>query len=439
VQPATFAAVRVDAYEVLSVSRFDEVPGLRGLDVDSPQADSGGGVYVLPVSGRVDAADSPAVAIEVIYHERVLRTAPVNGSSFEVLVGLVGLKLESELELRAVLENGDRIAFASITVRRRPLESGFEPTINPLILTSLGRSGTTWLMKMFASHPAIVVFRRFPYEYSVARYWMHVLRVLSEPSNQSESADADTFQADLHWVGNNPFHDQVVFERPELEGWMGREYPEQLAAFCQSAIEEWYSRVARVQQQDGPTYFAEKMGPSYIPLLTQELYPHGREVVLVRDFRDVACSTRQFDSGRPGSHEPMYGSGNEIVPPQLQAEAFAMQNVWKSRGGKAHLVRYEDMITRPHETLAALLDYVGVDASQPVVEELLRQGAEDSPELPGATADEQMVESHRTIADPADTIGRWRQNGGESNEDLYWDAFGEPLEEFGYTKSGKET
>ena len=101
--------------------------------------------------------------------------------SFEILVGLVGLKLESELELRAVLENEDRVPFASITVRRRPLESGFEPTINPLILTSLGRSGTTWLMKMFASHPAIVVFRRFPYEYSVARYWMHVLRVLSEP------------------------------------------------------------------------------------------------------------------------------------------------------------------------------------------------------------------------------------------------------------------
>ena len=431
--------MRVDTYEVLSVSRFDEAPGLRGLEVDSPQAGGGGDVYVLPVSGSVNGTGSPVVAVEVVYHERVLRTAPVYGSSFEVLVGLVGLKLESELELRAVLENGDRVAFASITVRRRPLLSGFEPTINPLILTSLGRSGTTWLMKMFASHPAIVVFRRFPYEYSVARYWMHVLRVLSEPSNQSESADADTFQADLHWVGNNPFHDQVVFDRPELERWMGREHPEQLAAFCQSAIEEWYSRVARVQQQDGPAYFAEKMGPSYIPLLTQELYPNGKEVVLVRDFRDVACSTRQFDSGRPGSHEPMYGSGNEIVPPQLQAEAFAMQNVWKSRGGKAHLVRYEDMITRPRETLAGLLDYVGVEASQRVVEELLRQGAEDSPKLPGATADEQMVESHRTISDPADTIGRWRQDGGESNEDLYWDAFGEPLEEFGYTKSGEET
>jgi hypothetical protein len=425
----------MDTYEVLSVSPVEVASGLRGCDVSSPQAGGRGDVYFLPVSGRVEAAESAVVAVEVVYHERVLRTASVHGSTFEILVGLVGLKLESELELRAVLESGDRIAFASITVRRRPLQSGFEPTINPLVLTSLGRSGTTWLMKMFSSHPAIVVFRHFPYEYSVARYWMHVLRVLSEPANPSESADADTFQADLHWVGNNPFHDQVVFQRKELEGWVGREHAERLAAFCQGSIEEWYTRVARMQEQEAPAYFAEKMGPSYIPLLTQELYPEGKEVVLIRDFRDVACSMRDFVAGRP-DREPMYGSQNEIVPPQLQAEAFAMQNVWRSRGGKAHLVRYEDMITRPHETLAALLDYVEVDSSTQVVEELLSQGEEDSPTLAGATADNQMVDAHRTIPNAADTIGRWKQNGGESNEDLYWDAFGEPLEEFGYTKSG---
>jgi hypothetical protein len=95
------------------------------------------------------------------------------------------------------------------------------------------------------------------------------------------------------------------------------------------------------------------------------------------------------------------------------------------------------MITRPHETLAALLDYADLDSSPAVVEELLSQGAEDSPPLAGATADRQMVEAHRTIPNAADTIGRWRQNGGESHEDVYWDAFGEPLEEFGYSKSGE--
>ena len=65
--------------------------------------------------------------------------------------------------------------------------------------------------------------------------------------------------------GTTPSTTRSCSSAPELEGWLGREYPERLAAFCQSAIEEWYSRVARVQEQEAPAYFAEKMGPSYIP------------------------------------------------------------------------------------------------------------------------------------------------------------------------------
>jgi hypothetical protein len=70
------------------------------------------------------------------------------------------------------------------------------------------------------------------------------------------------------------------------------------------------------------------------------------------------------------------------------------------------------------------------------VEQLLSQGAEDLPELPGATTDPYLVEIHRTIPDPKDTIGRWRLEGDESSEEFYWTAIGEALAEFGYTKSG---
>jgi hypothetical protein len=424
-------------YEVLSVSPVEDAPGLGDFAIELPEVGSEGDVYVVPLAGHVSGSRSRTVAVEVIYHDRVLRTTPVTDGNFRTLLGLVGLKLESELLLQAVLESGQRAPFASLTVRRQPIDTGFEPAINPLILTSLGRSGTTWLMKIFASHPEIVVFRRFPYEHSVAKYWIHMLRVLTDPANLTESAHPDTFQGDPHWVGQNPFHDVTVFERPELEGWIGREYVERLARFCQSAIDEWYVRVAGTQEQDAPAYFAEKMNPSYVPLLTRELYAKSKEIVLVRDFRDVACSMREFDSGRDGEFNPLSGgSNNADIPPQLKVEAVAMQNTWKSRGDRAHLLRYEDMVRRPKETLAALLDYIEVDCSPRLVEHLLSQGADDLPELPGATSDPHLVQTHRTIPDPKETIGRWKRDGGSSREDLYWDAFGEVLEEFGYTKSG---
>ena len=47
-----------------------------------------------------------------------------------------------------------------------------------------------------------------------------------------------------------------------------------------------------------------------------------------------------------------------------------------------------------------------------------------------------MVESHRTIPDPRTRSAVGGRTGANPREDLYWDAFGEPLEEFGYTKSG---
>ena len=84
---------------------------------------------------------------------------------------------------------------------------------------------------------------------------------------------------------------------------------------------------------------------------------------------------------------------------------------------------------QPDETLAALLEYVEVDSSPQTVEQLLSQGDQDLPELPGATGDPALVRYPQDNSeDPKDTIGRWKRRGGDSREDLYWDPFGEVLE-----------
>jgi hypothetical protein len=426
----------VDTYEIVSVSQAERSSELQGSLLDTPQTGNKGDVHVLPITGRVPARG--ASAVDVVYHDRVIRSSPVIEGRFHVLVGLVGLKLESELSVQVLLEDGRRVPLSTITIRRRPVRSSFEPTIQPLTVTSLGRTGTTLLMKAFTSHPEILLFRRFPYEYSVAKYWMHMLSVLSGPADLRDSAHPDSFQGDLHWVGHNPYHDASVYTQPRLADWCGREYVEQLAGFCQESIEGWYKALARGQDQANPTYFAEKMWPSFLPVLAWELYPKGKEIILVRDFRDVACSMLAFDAKRDYSDfgRPDGKSEEDFIQDEVRAMASAMVRSWTSRRDRAHLVRYEDIVLRPVETLTGLLTYLELESSPQLVEQMRRQAAEEVAELPGATTDPYLVEIHRTIADPNETIGRWKRESDALREGLLWNALGESLEEFGYSKTG---
>jgi len=288
-------------------------------------------------------------------------------------------------------------------------------------------------MKMFAAHPEIVVMRRFPYESSAAKYWMHALKVLSDPADLVQSSHPDTFHSDWYWVGSNPYYDPPAFAHPERAAWLGREQIERLAGFFQETVDQWYTAVAGSQAQETPRYFAEKhLWPNYLPMLMRELYPRAREVFLVRDFRDVACSALLVDERRgfPGVGREPGTSEADYVRDVVRRMATDLQRSWEARGEGAHLVRYEDMARHPEETLTALLSYLGVDASADAVERILRVAAQDVPDLAGATFDPNLVVHHRAGA-PEDSIGRWQQRD-ESFQGTLNEVLGDALSAFGY-------
>ena len=171
----------------------------------------------------------------------------------------------------------------------------------PIAVTCLGRSGTTWLMRMLASHPEIVVYRRFPYESTPAKYWMHMLRVLSEPANMVQSTQPDTFHNDVWAVGNNPYYDDRRSRRSRLARLVRREYVERLARFCQRSIDDWYTTLAADPGPGGARLLRrEAQWPNYIPVLMWELYP-----------------ARQ--GGVPGARLPRHGALDHGLRPQARA------------------------------------------------------------------------------------------------------------------------
>jgi hypothetical protein len=441
------------AYEVLAVSEPAATPEkLLGACIELPEAGLTAGVLTLHVAGWALGRESAATAVEVLYQpapgtarpgpERVIRVMPIRGSrddvtaafpqvdpgidcQFESLVGVLGMTPEFELRLRVALADGSRAEIGSVRVRREPLRTGYEPRFAPIVLSGLGRSGSTWLMALLAAHPEVVVYREFPYESRPIRYWMQALKVLAEPSNIVQSAHPDTFQNDLWWTGHNPFHDTRVASTPVHNEWFAREYVERLATFFQRSADDWYGLLAQTQGQPGARRFAEKhLWPNYIPVLMRELYPSLKEVFLVRDFRDMTLSILSFDEKRgfAGFGRVEGSTDEDYVRTVLKPAAQGLMNSWRTRGADSHLVRYEDLIAEPRAKLAALFEYLELRADHPTLDAVLASAESDSDE----------VRDHRTSVGADDSIGRWRREGDEEFRAFCTETFAEELAAFGY-------
>jgi len=426
------------AIEILSVSPATQTAGkLRGFALDSPTAGTSADVFVITIRGWVLGQTSKAVEVEILDRGGVIRKVPVKEASpdavdsfpevaeaedcgFLALAGVLGLAPEFELRVRAVLEDKRRVLLGTVRARHAPLRSSFEPRLRPITLTSLNRVGSTWLMGILAAHPQIVVHQQYPYEQSNAQYWVHMLKVLSEPANRLQSSKPGAFHNDLWHIGHNPFYDATLIKHEELREWMGRQYVERLAAFCQSSIDDWYLEVARSQGQDVPVCFAEKGVAGHIPALTWELYPNAKEIFLVRDFRDMVCSLMAFYKDGTTRRR---ASDDEQYIRWLGTWANHLRSDYESRADRAHLVRYEDVVNQPVQTLTTLFRYLELDASPELADEILTKVSEQTPHFA----------KHRTTPSLEASIGRWRHDLDPTLQRACEETFGELLGAFGYS------
>ena len=119
----------------------------------------------MKVAGWVVGRHAPVEAIELMVDGKVIKKATVQlgrpavgdrypavpwaeRSGFMTLAGTIGLESPFELRLRAVFPDGARTLLGIIRGSTEPVPSSFTPTLRPLMVTSLGRTGTTWLMRV---------------------------------------------------------------------------------------------------------------------------------------------------------------------------------------------------------------------------------------------------------------------------------------------------
>lgn len=428
--------------EILYVSSADPVPkGLIGFQLEMPKTGQQSENHVFNLEGWVLSDGSLAVAVEVWYGDRSIRRVPLNvprpdvaqhynttlanpNCGFWCMLGTIGFPPEFDLILRVIFEGKtESIAIATIRIRRDSLASAFWPKVQPLMITSLGRTGTTWLMRLLSVAPRIVTYNAYPYEMMPAKYWMHLLKVASEPANHLESAHWGNFSHSLNWIGQNPYFTAPLTDHAPLLGWFGKTYIENLAEFCQQSIQGFYQTLAETQGIPSPQYFVEKSYPDHTPWLMWDLYPKAREIILVRDFRDMVASIYATNAKR-GTQD--FGrsekSKDEDYINLLATHAQHLRDSWKMRSNRAYLVRYEDLILKPYAILEGVLTYLGLDSTSSVIERILHEAKKDTPEL----------SAHRTTSSPEASIGRWRTDLPDALKSVADKAFNSLLQTFGY-------
>jgi len=351
-------------------------------------------------------------------------------SGFRIDCNLLGCPSRCKLDLVAFTSHGDRIPLCEIHISRPKLKAslwGRVPKFQPLMVTSLGRSGSTWMMHLLSQHPNIVVIKKYPYEVVLARriFEKALERILLISSGK---LDIEKFFAENISSSNQDWGGALP--KPSLSQEASQLLEQEINTVIRNAIQEidcFYSHVSMYYDDKrslagslkSPRYFAEKnLAPEW---LFWEVYPGAKEIFLVRDFRDMICSSIVFGKRK--------GFGREKVATD---EAFcyyraSMARPWilepyKRRSSYAHLVRYEDLISDPQKSLKNILDYLDLDSDKEVIDTMLKNAQKSS----------KSFRSHITAESPKSSIGRWKRDMSQDLQRACCKAFQEFFEMFGY-------
>jgi len=287
--------------------------------------------------------------------------------------------------------------------------AGRQRTREPIVLTTTGRSGSSLLMARLADHPGILVGRQHPYELKLLSYHACALRTLTAPADRQHSTDPDTMTAvaNRFYIGFNPYNDHQDADDQVLSQYWNRLAPERLRRTTAALIDTYYDLIAERTKKQHAAFFAEKIGTSdLVREATSYMFGATRELVLIRDPRDIICSSKSF-----------WNRGFEESLRSLRGQFLSMTRARSEPGLLQHVVRYEDLLREPEETMNALFGFLGLPPAPPA----------------DLQAQADVFTSHGTSKSPQATIGRWRRDFSPGDEAAASRQLGEFIEKFGYS------
>ncbi len=370
------------------------------------------------VVGGLDAADRDDVR-EVHPTQDWVR-------GFTGTLGIPTLPASFDVELIGVLGDGSRVRLGVVAGRWDPAVDVPEDSLRPLMVTSLGRTGSTWLTRLLGQHPRISAYEPFDSEPRSASYWLAMYQALTAPRSYRQILLGE-LDGPEWWVGTHRSPPPPRRKNP-VEDWLAVRHVESLLPFALARIEEFARATAELEgKADSATLFCEKFGVGSFaqPFLTS-LVPGAREILLVRDPRDMICSMLAYNRKRS-----VDGFGRDQVSSDAEFIHWWRGGVekslaeWQGRSDAAMRLKYEDLILEPLATLERIFAHVGVESDDDTVEAVLDRAVRGRRDV---------QKRHQTAPDPTSSIGRWREEFTPELAAAADESLADLVEAFGYAR-----
>lgn len=428
--------------EVHSSRKLEVLPEtVREFALDELKTDFDGSQQVLGLIGWIVQGREAIEALELWSDEVHLRDVPVDierpdvlkvypdsptgaRTGFSVYLNPYDFDETFTLEVRARTRDGARTPLHRLKMGRSPVSVDAADR-RPLLVTTLGRTGSSHLIALLGSHPGVVVYRPYELEARYISYWSQVFLSLSHPKSWMVPLQADD-RSDPGWVFGSDKLNLIHYRLyPEMSGWFQGEYGEALLAFCRQSLAQHYDQVARIRGKEGYRYYCEKFLPGRFTQSVRRLFPTSKEVLLVRDFRDMYCSIRGFNRKRgfDGFGREQFDDDADYIGSALKNGASQLVKDWEERRDRACLVRYEDLILNPEAVLERVFAYLEVDSSPKMVAKVMENAR-------GSNVDRQR--EHQTSANPTRSVGRYKTELSRQEREICESAFESSLLAFGY-------
>jgi hypothetical protein len=375
--------------------------------------------YVLAVIGWVRADEGETVELRSGGGEPVAKAQVSEDGRFELAVDTLTFPTTFELDLSTAPPGRPRLPLATLRGSRAPLPPAPAGTLQPIVVNGMGRMGGTWLVRLLGEHPDVVAYRPFEVEPRVLSYWIDVLLTANSPPSQIQRLAAHTVATRLWWTGNGGGPGAIEWVDEAVSAQLGRAAVADLSGLVHRRVDGFYRAAATAT----PRFFVEKCTPRPAAIrLAGELFHELKEIVMIRDPRDVFTSTLMFTSTGPSTAFRRGSKSDEEFLLAAHRRAVDVAEQCRARAGALKVVRYEQLKREPIETLTALLDWLTLDARTSVASEMLATASQETPQM----------RAHRTSRNAEDSIGRWERDLPPWLRDRVAEVFADLLPELGY-------